>query len=311
MLGRAFWRSLRRRERSVCTERVLVSCPETGCFVALYDGVLPDDDAARTFVALRDSLPWQREKDDFGEQDRRSFFAADEGCTFRYVGLTLPPPTAGQVGFAGGWVPVLASARAAANTAARAALAGHCTRAWLGGEADAGTPGAKLVRAVQRQTGQERQPLLSACLINNYERGEGFIPWHYDEIRAHGEVKLIATVSLGSERTFELRRRVRQEDGGPATWTGDGDDQLLVGGGGGGVESVCAARDSSISVRLKPGSLLVMAGEVQSHWLHSLPLPEPRDDSNHRISLTFRSIVPGFEEDLARVQVHETSNCVD
>ena len=138
------------------------------------------------------------------------------------------------------------------------------------------------------------------------ERGEGFIPWHHDEIRAHGEVKLIATVSLGSERTFQLRRRVRQEDGGPATGTGDGDDQLLVGGGGGGVESVCAARDSGISVRLKPGSLLVMAGEVQSHWLHSLPLPEPRDDSNHRISLTFRSIVPGYEEDLAR----RTHNCV-
>ena len=39
---------------------------------------------------------------------------------------------------------------------------------------------------------------------------------------------------------------------------------------------------------------LVMAGETQSQWEHALPLEPGRDP--HRISLTFRSIVPGWEE---------------
>lgn len=66
-------------------------------------------------------------------------------------------------------------------------------------------------------------------------------------------------------------------------------------------------------VPLRAGSALVMAGRAQEVWQHQLPLypAPPLDDgadggmaarprAPHRISLTFRSIVPGFEDELQR-----------
>ena len=47
--------------------------------------------------------------------------------------------------------------------------------------------------------------------------------------------------------------------------------------------------------------MLLMAGDVQEEYLHRLPLP---DDAPERISLTMRSIVPGFETDLKKKKVN-------
>jgi alkylated DNA repair dioxygenase AlkB len=44
--------------------------------------------------------------------------------------------------------------------------------------------------------------LLTSCLVNYYDGNDDFIPYHFDEIRAHGNIKLIATLSLGSIRPF-------------------------------------------------------------------------------------------------------------
>jgi hypothetical protein len=37
---------------------------------------------------------------------------------------------------------------------------------------------------------------LTACLVNLYPFGEGHIPWHCDDIRAHGRDKIVASLSL-------------------------------------------------------------------------------------------------------------------
>jgi alkylated DNA repair dioxygenase AlkB len=113
----------------------------------------------------------------------------------------------------------------------------------------------------------------SACLVNNYPPGEGQIVWHHDEIRAHGPRPLIASVTLSpdGERPFELRRRAVASGGDSAS-----------------------AAASDLSLSLAHGSALIMAGNAQEDWLHRLPLPGP--SAPHRISLTFRSIVPGFED---------------
>jgi len=103
---------------------------------------------------------------------------------------------------------------------------------------------------------------LTACLLNYYPDGTSSIPWHYDEVRAHGDACAIAALSLGSPRLFEVRRRAPQET--PAL----------------------------ISRELQPGSVLYMAGSAQAHFEHRLPL---RDGDGARISLTFRSIVPHYE----------------
>ena len=131
-----------------------------------------------------------------------------------------------------------------------------------------------------------RDPFLSgikcsACLVNNYPPGEGQIVWHHDEIRAHGPRPLIASVSLSpdGERTFELRRRgtAAVDEPPPA--------------------AAAAAAAADLSLPLAHGSALIMAGSAQEGWLHRLPLSGP--GAPHRISLTFRSIVPGFEDALA------------
>eukprot|EP00960_Hanusia_phi_P024513 722064-Hanusia_phi.AAC.2 len=106
-------------------------------------------------------------------------------------------------------------------------------------------------------------PYLTACLLNNYEQGGGRIVWHHDEVRAHGSCPLVVSVTLSPEgnRLFEFRH---------------------------------AASKRQISLPVLHGSAVVMAGRTQVHWQHRLPCtPSP-----HRISLTFRSIVPGYEDGL-------------
>ena len=49
---------------------------------------------------------------------------------------------------------------------------------------------------------------------------------------------------------------------------------------------------SAQQLELAPGSVLAMWGRTQEEYEHQLPL---RPADGHRISLTFRSIVPGFE----------------
>eukprot|EP00658_Telonema_sp_P-2_P014318 TRINITY_DN15441_c0_g1_i2.p1 TRINITY_DN15441_c0_g1~~TRINITY_DN15441_c0_g1_i2.p1 ORF type:complete len:124 (-),score=29.94 TRINITY_DN15441_c0_g1_i2:106-477(-) len=101
----------------------------------------------------------------------------------------------------------------------------------------------------------------TAVLCNRYPEGEGEIPWHSDEVRAHGPAKVVASLSLGGPRHFELKRH--------------------------------EAEDSELeAVLLEPGSVLLMAGTTQESWLHRLPLT---GGDRERISLTMRSIVPGYE----------------
>ena len=103
---------------------------------------------------------------------------------------------------------------------------------------------------------------LTACLANLYERGTGEIPWHHDEVRACGEAKLVIALSLGGERRMLLRRRD------------------------------CVSTPT-VSLSLPAGSAVVMGGSAQDHWEHALPLDG--EDAPPRISLTFRSIEPGYE----------------
>lgn len=103
----------------------------------------------------------------------------------------------------------------------------------------------------------------TACLANHYGEGNGSIPFHHDEVRAHGDAKLVLVLSLGGERRMLLRRR------------GD-------------------SLQPPLSLRLPAGSALVMGGSAQDHWEHSVPL-DPAD-APRRVSLTFRTIELGFEE---------------
>lgn len=93
----------------------------------------------------------------------------------------------------------------------------------------------------------------NSVLINRYRTGSDSMGWHADCERELGPRPVIASVSLGVARRFDLRHN---------------------------------ATGTVQSFSLKGGSLLVMKGDTQTEWRHRVP-KEPRI-SGERINLTFR-----------------------
>ena len=117
--------------------------------------------------------------------------------------------------------------------------------------------------------GSGRSPLrCTGCLLNRYPTARHYIPWHADTVTDHGEAKVVATVSLGAPRQFELRRFPAGE-----------------------ASAVLPAAD--LAQLMAPGSLTLMAGNIQDGWQHRVPAPPKAEpDPGCRISLTFRSMLP-------------------
>ena len=98
--------------------------------------------------------------------------------------------------------------------------------------------------------------LFNSCLLNLYHDGSEGMGWHSDDEKTLGRNPVIASVSFGAERIFKLKHRETKE---------------------------------VISVLLENGSLLVMKGETQHHWLHAMP--KTKKITTPRINLTFRTFL--------------------
>jgi alkylated DNA repair dioxygenase AlkB len=95
----------------------------------------------------------------------------------------------------------------------------------------------------------------NSCLLNLYHDGEEGMAWHSDDEKELAQDGAIASLSFGAERRFLLRHKQTKEQ---------------------------------VEVRLASGSLLVMRGTTQTHWLHSLP--KMKKVRAPRVNLTFRLI---------------------
>ena len=82
--------------------------------------------------------------------------------------------------------------------------------------------------------------------------------WHADDEPELGRNPAIASVSLGATRRFRLRHRRNAVE--------------------------------PVTLPLTDGSLLLMAGDLQHHWVHAVP--KTATAVGERINLTFRSIRP-------------------
>ncbi|SDL79600.1 Alkylated DNA repair dioxygenase AlkB [Salinimicrobium catena] len=109
-----------------------------------------------------------------------------------------------------------------------------------------------LMKLVEKRTGLE----FNSCLLNLYHSGEEGMSWHSDAEAELGKDPAIASLSLGAERKFVLKNKASGE---------------------------------KISLELENGSLLLMKGQTQKFWLHSLP--KTKKVKEPRINLTFRKIV--------------------
>ncbi|AYC33802.1 alpha-ketoglutarate-dependent dioxygenase AlkB [Pseudomonas cavernae] len=111
---------------------------------------------------------------------------------------------------------------------------------------------AEIRRRVEGECGQP----LNGVLLNYYRDGQDSMGWHSDDEAELGPNPLVASLSLGGSRRFDLRR------------TG----QTRI----------------EHSLELGHGSLLVMAGATQHHWQHQVA--KTRKACAPRLNLTFRLI---------------------
>ncbi len=115
------------------------------------------------------------------------------------------------------------------------------------------TPELLLIKKqIENKTGET----FNSCLLNLYHSGEEGMAWHSDAEKDLKKNGAIASVSLGAERKFAFKHKQTKE---------------------------------TVSVNLEHGSVLIMKGTTQTHWLHKLPPTKKVNEA--RINLTFRTIV--------------------
>jgi alkylated DNA repair dioxygenase AlkB len=103
--------------------------------------------------------------------------------------------------------------------------------------------------------------IFNSVLLNDYRDGRDSVSWHSDDEPEFGERPVIASVSFGGTRTFQLKHKKRKE--------------------------------LKASIPLTHGSLLIMRGDTQARWLHQVPKTAQHVDE--RLNLTFRAIVASVE----------------
>ncbi|KAL6230362.1 hypothetical protein BDW75DRAFT_73906 [Aspergillus navahoensis] len=123
----------------------------------------------------------------------------------------------------------------------------------------------KLRRAVEAAVGDGST--YNFCLVNYYATGDDSISYHSDDERFLGPNPSIASISLGAQRDFLMRHKPSQAPG--------------VG-------------NQPLKFSLASGDMVVMRGETQSNWLHSIPKRKGGETQKGRINITFRkAVVPG------------------
>ncbi len=110
---------------------------------------------------------------------------------------------------------------------------------------------------LKRLVEEKSNTLYTTCLLNLYRNGKDSNGWHADNEKELGINPIIASVSLGQKRVFHLKHRTN--------------------------------KNLKHKIELENGSLLIMAGKTQHHWLHQIP--KTAKPIQERINLTFRSII--------------------
>lgn len=117
------------------------------------------------------------------------------------------------------------------------------------------SPWADCLLALKARVEKASHATFNACLCNLYHCGEEGMGWHSDDERTLVPDGVIASLTLGDARRFSFKHKASGE---------------------------------RVSLELAHGSLLIMQGETQAHWLHALP--KTRKSRSARVNLTFRQM---------------------
>lgn len=115
-------------------------------------------------------------------------------------------------------------------------------------------------------SGRLSETTFNSVLCNLYRDGNDGVDWHADDEPEFGPMPVIASLSLGATRRFDLRRV---------------DDH-----------------STKIELELHHGDLVIMRGTTQALWRHRVP--KTRRDVGERINLTFRTVVRSPGRDARR-----------
>lgn len=102
---------------------------------------------------------------------------------------------------------------------------------------------------------QQTQHSFNRALANYYRDGSDSVDWHADDELELGVDPVIASLSLGAQRTFQLRHNTSKE---------------------------------KIAINLPHGSLLLMSAKIQTFWQHRIAKVPNLDEP--RVNFTFRYI---------------------
>ena len=95
----------------------------------------------------------------------------------------------------------------------------------------------------------------NSCLLNYYPSGDEGMGYHADDEKELGDQPIIASLSLGATRKFVFKHKKTQD---------------------------------KVELYLESGQLIVMHGDTQKYWKHSITKTKTVDEG--RISLTFRQM---------------------
>jgi alkylated DNA repair dioxygenase AlkB len=114
------------------------------------------------------------------------------------------------------------------------------------------------LQPVREKVEQQCGSAFNSVLALLYRDGKDSMGCHADDEKELGVNPVIASLSLGDERLFKLHHKKSKE---------------------------------TLDITLGHGDLLVMAGTLQHHWMHSVP--KTKKLKTPRINLTFRKILVG------------------
>lgn len=97
----------------------------------------------------------------------------------------------------------------------------------------------------------------NTALLNLYRDGNDSNGWHADNEKSLGKNPVIASVSFGATRMFQLQHNTIKE--------------------------------AKLKIPLTHGSLLLMEGQTQHYWKHQIP--KTKSHVGPRINLTFRKLI--------------------
>ena len=109
----------------------------------------------------------------------------------------------------------------------------------------------RLRKQLERRTNHP----FNAVLANLYRDNNDSMGWHADNEKELGPTPVIASLSVGESRTFKIRHNKTKE---------------------------------TVSIEMSNGSLILMCGDLQKNWQHSVP--KCRQAKSSRINLSFRFV---------------------